>query len=180
VDEPDPQLVAAARAGDDHAFEELVRIYQVPVWRLVITLVRDRSLAEDVTQDAFVRAFRFLHRYRGDCKFTTWLLTVARNSAVDELRRAQRAKRIVDRAGFQPAPVPSDHSVGIEVREAVGALPTSLREPVVLIDMFGVSYKEAAQILDVPEGTVKSRVHKARAALAQTLGEQAVENHSES
>ncbi|MEA2486494.1 MAG: polymerase sigma-70 factor, subfamily [Actinomycetota bacterium] len=180
MDEPDPQLVAAARAGDTHAFEELVRIYQAPVWRLVVTLVRDRSTAEDVTQDAFVRAFRFLHRYRGDCKFTTWLLTVARNSAVDELRRGQRAKRIVDLAGFQPAAAASDHSIGIEVREAVGALPITLREPVVLIDMFGVSYKETARILNVPEGTVKSRVHKARAQLAETLGEQNAENHGES
>ncbi|MFN2594212.1 MAG: RNA polymerase sigma factor [Actinomycetota bacterium] len=170
--EPDPQVVAAARAGDLRAFEELVRAYQAPVWRMVLALVHDPAVAEDITQDAFVRAFRFLYRYRGDSKFTTWLMTVARNSAVDEMRRVQRAKRVVERAGAQPVAARSDQSVGIEVREAVSALPQQLREPVVLIDMFGMSYKETSRILSVPEGTVKSRVHKARAALALSLGDE--------
>ncbi|MDQ3877035.1 MAG: sigma-70 family RNA polymerase sigma factor [Actinomycetota bacterium] len=171
MDEPDPQVVAAAKAGNVGAFEELVRAYQAPVWRLVVTLVHDRSAADDATQEAFVRAFRFLHRYRGDSKFTTWLMTVARNSAVDELRRTRRAKRVTDRAVSQPPAQRSDHSVGIEVREALKALPQQLREPIVLIDMFGMSYGETARILAIPEGTVKSRVHKGRIALASSLGD---------
>jgi RNA polymerase sigma-70 factor (ECF subfamily) len=167
VDEPDPSLVEAARDGDPTAFEALVRRYQGHVWRLSFHLTRDRTVAEDVTQEAFVKAFRFLPAFRGDARFTTWLFSIARNCAIDEVRRAVRRDRTWRSAG--DVPVGHDITVGIEVREAVAALPLSLRESVVLIDMFGLSYREAAGLMRIPEGTVKSRVHKARATLAQSL-----------
>jgi RNA polymerase sigma-70 factor, ECF subfamily len=170
VDEPEPGVVAAARGGDLGAFEALVRRFQGDVWRLAFHLVRNEDLADDVTQDAFVRAYRFLARYRGDSKFSTWLFSVTRNCALDELRRASRRRRMSSRLGAEPVPPPPEHGAGVEVREALAALPLELREPVVLIDMFGVSYREVAAMLHVPEGTVKSRVHRARALLAAALG----------
>ena len=169
MDEPDPQVVADARRGDLDAFERLVRRYQGDVWRLCFHLLHDEGLADDATQNAFVRAFRFLRRYRGESKFSTWLFTIARNCVVDELRRASRQDRIARRADAERQRSHPDHTVRIEVREALAELPGTLREPVVLIDMFGMSYREVAEMLAVPEGTVKSRVHRARELLAAAL-----------
>jgi RNA polymerase sigma-70 factor (ECF subfamily) len=169
MEEPDPQVVAAARRGDVAAFEILVRRYQGDVWRLAVHLLHDESLADDVTQEAFVRAFRFLPRYRGEAKFSTWLFTIARNCANDEMRRSGRRRNLQGRLDQERPRTPSDESVALEVREALAALPMDLREPVVLIDMFGASYAEVAGILGTPVGTVKSRVHRARSTLAHSL-----------
>ena len=171
MEDPDPQVIAAARSGDTRAFEAIVRRYQGDAWRLAFHLVRDESLADDATQDAFVRAYRFLPRYRGDSRFSTWLFSIVRNCALDELRRAGRRKRTRDRLDAQPPRQAADQGAGVEVREALAALPLELREPVVVIDMFGATYAEAAVMLGIPEGTVKSRVHRAREALARILGE---------
>ncbi len=169
MDEPDPQVVGAARSGDLHAFEELVRRYQGHVWRLALHLLHDPDLASDATQEAFVRAYRFLPRYRGESRFSTWLFSIARNCALDEGRKASRRRRISDRAEAEPLAPSRDLGVAIEVREALSSLPLDLREPVVMIDMFGISYKEVAAILKAPEGTIKSRVHRARELLVRSL-----------
>jgi RNA polymerase sigma-70 factor (ECF subfamily) len=169
VDEPDPQIVAAARKGDIAAFETLVRRYQGDVWRLVRHLLHDRSSADDVTQEVFLRAYRFLPRYRGESKFSTWLFSIARNSVVDELRRTSRRKRLTDTLGGERAPAHGEPSIAIEIREALAELPMELREPVVLIDIFGMAYSEVASVLGVPEGTIKSRMHRARELLADSL-----------
>ena len=169
MEEPDPQIIAAARAGDTGAFERLVRFYQADVWRLSLHLLHDEALADDVTQDAFVRAFRFLKRYRGDAKFSTWLFSITRNCAVDEMRRAGRRRKMAQRLDAErPAPS-TDPATMVEIREAMSALPVELREPMVLIDMFGLSYKDAADVLALPQGTVKSRVHRARESVAGAL-----------
>lgn len=172
LDEPDPQLLGAARAGDRRAFESLVRSYQADVWRLCVHLTNDRGLADDVTQDTFVRVYRFLPRFRGDSKFSTWLFAIARNCAMDELRKAKRHRVLAERAkaGAEPEESPQ-HTSGVEVRDALAGLQLDLREAIVLIDMLGESYRDAARVLGVPEGTVKSRVHRARHALADVLGE---------
>jgi RNA polymerase sigma-70 factor, ECF subfamily len=169
VQEPEPQVIGAARTGDLGAFESLVRLYQGDVWRLTYQLLRDRNLADDVTQDAFLRAFRFLPRFRGDSKFSTWLFAIARNCALDELRRAGRRKTLVDELGRVDQRRLSEPTLRIEIREAVAALTLELREPIVLIDMFGLSYSEVGSILQLPVGTVKSRVHRARQLLADRL-----------
>ena len=169
MEEPDPQTIQAARAGDTSAFERLVRRYQADVWRLCLHLLHDETLADDVTQDSFVRAFRFLKRYRGDAKFSTWLFSIARNCAMDEMRRAGRRKRVADRLDAQRPPPSSDPALGLEIRDAMGSLPVDLREPMVLIDVFGLGYRDAGKVLGVPEGTVKSRVHRAREIVAQIL-----------
>lgn len=169
MEEPDPQVIRTARAGDLAAFETLVRRYQADVWRLCMHLLQNETLADDATQDAFVRAFRFLSRYRGDSKFSTWLFSIARNTAMDELRRVGRRRRVARRLDAERAPPERDESTVVEVREAIGALPIELREPMVMIDLFGMSYRETAQVLKLAEGTVKSRVHRARETVASIL-----------
>jgi RNA polymerase sigma-70 factor (ECF subfamily) len=169
VEEPEPQVIGAARTGDSGAFETLVRSYQADVWRLTYQLVRDRSLADDITQDAFLRAFRFLPRFRGEAKFSTWLFTIARNCARDELRRAGRRRTLEHTLEQAEQPRPSEPGLWVEIREAVAGLSLELREPLVLIDMFGLSYSEVGMILELPLGTVKSRVHRARHLLAEHL-----------
>ena len=169
MQEPDPHVVGAARNGDLDAFGDLVVRYQADVWRLAVHLVHDQTLADDVTQETFVRAFRFLSHYRGEAKFSTWLFSITRNCALDELRKADRRRRTCARLYDQPRPKAPDHSVGVEVREALSTLSIELREPIVLIDMLGVTYDEVSVMLSVPLGTVKSRVHRARDILARTL-----------
>lgn len=169
LQEPDPQLVRAARAGDQRAFGSLVRIYQADVWRLAFHLLRDEGLAEDVTQDAFVRAYRFLGAYRADAKFSTWLYSIARNCALDELRRTARRRKVVESLAVETPAERTDHAAVLEVRDAIAALPVELREPIILIDLLGASYRDTAAILETAEGTIKSRVHRARDALAALL-----------
>ncbi len=169
VEEPEPRIVRAAAAGDLEAFEGLVRRYQGPVWRLCMQLLHNEGMADDVTQEAFTRAWRFLSRYRADAKFSTWLFTIARNCALDELRRNERHRRTSDLLHRARPVVPSDADYSIEVRDAVASLDMAVREPLVLIDMFGMSYQETAAVLAIPVGTVKSRVHRGRALLAVAL-----------
>jgi RNA polymerase sigma-70 factor, ECF subfamily len=170
LDEPDPQILSSARKGDTRAFEILVRSYQADVWRLCLHLTSDRNLADDVTQDAFVRIYRFLPRYRGESKFSTWVFAIARNCALDELRRSKRRQTLAERARMEREVTETEQTSGVEVREALATLPLELREPIVLIDMIGESYRDAARVLGIPEGTVKSRVHRGRHQLAEILG----------
>lgn len=179
MEDPHPRVLAAARGGDAGAFEELVRIYQADIWRLCFHLLGSHSLADDVTQDAFVRAFRFLPRYRGDAKFSTWLFSIARNCALDELRRAGRRKRMEGVLEAQPRRQAAEPTLGIEVREAVAELALDLREPLVLIDVMGQSYAEVAEAMQLPLGTIKSRVHRARGLLAHALGDHIRETSNE-
>jgi RNA polymerase sigma-70 factor (ECF subfamily) len=179
VHEPHPQVVAKARRGDPVAFESLVRAYQGDVWRLCVHLLGNAAMADDVTQDAFIRAFRFLHRYRGDAKFSTWLFSIARNCALDEIRRNQRRRKVADIVEAQPERAPVRAELGIEVREAVTSLPLELREPLVMIDILGLSYAEVAETMDVPVGTVKSRVHRARDSVARVLADEYEEGNNE-
>ena len=86
MNDPDPRTLTRAREGDLGAFEDLVRQYQGDVWRFAYHFTRDRSLADDVTQEAFLRAFRFLRGFRGDSKFTSWLFRIARNCAMDQIK----------------------------------------------------------------------------------------------
>ncbi|MBI4259773.1 MAG: sigma-70 family RNA polymerase sigma factor [Actinobacteria bacterium] len=168
MQDPDPRVLARARAGDVLAFEDLVRAYQGDVWRFAYHLTRDRVMAEDVTQEAFLRAYRFLGSFRGEARFTSWLLRIVRNCGMDALRRqaSQRAR--------QPAPGPpaTDPAARAELDEAIGGLVEDHRQPFLLIEVFGLSYREAADVLRLPVGTVKSRMHRARLALVRALSDQ--------
>ena len=168
--EPDPRTLEAAQRGDTDAFDELVRMFQADLWRFCIGLVRDGPTAEDAVQETFLRAFRHLARYKGRSKFSTWLFSIARNCAYDELRRSARMDRTTGRVEMEPVRAVPDETTGVEVREALATLPIDLREPIVLIDVLGNSYKDAAEVMGLPVGTVKSRVHRAREQLARSLG----------
>lgn len=181
--EPEPETIRRARAGDLRAFESLVRDYQADVWRFAYHLTHNRALAEDVTQDAFLRAFRGLQSYRGQAKFTSWLLRIVRNCAIDAYRKTRRETPVAD----QPEPAPGgEHSAaasGAEERarihDAIRRLPDSLREPFVVIEVLGFTYQEASVILGVRVGTVKSRMHRARAALMLALSDEQEESAGE-
>lgn len=169
--EPDPHTIAAARGGDSAAFETLVRMYQAEVWRLAVYLVGDESIAEDVAQDAFIRAFRFLPRFRGESKFSTWLFSITKNCANDSIRAAVRQRKMTRLVEALPLSNSSDQTVSLDIKDAISGLDADLREPLVLVDVFEMSYAEAARVLSVPLGTIKSRVHRARQSLIVTLGE---------
>jgi RNA polymerase sigma-70 factor, ECF subfamily len=173
LQEPEPRIVAAARRGEIPAFEALVRMYQPYVWRLTLHLLGDEQMAADATQNTFLKAFRAVRRFHGRSKFSTWLISIARNCAHDELRQKERTLRVVRAARADPSARPSTRDEGAisEVRDALAHLSVELREPVMLIDMLGFSYREASEVLGVREGTIKSRVHRARSALVLSLEE---------
>lgn len=171
LQEPEPRIVAAAKRGDITAFETLVRMYQPYVWRLAVHLIGEEQIAADATQNTFIKLFRSLKRFQGHSKFSTWLISIARNCIHDEMRGHSRRARLTQavRMEHETDGRSSDQRSAVEVREALVQLPMELREPVVLIDMFGFSYREVAQALKVREGTIKSRVHRARAVLIDIL-----------
>ena len=165
--DPDPRILARAREGDLDAFEELVRTHQADVYRFARHLTRDSTTAEDVTQETFIRAFRFLRTFRGDCRFSSWLLRIARNCSMDAIRsRNQRAER--EQGGPLPALI-ADPVARTELTEALRAVTEDQREPFLLIEVFGLSYQEAADVLQIKVGTVKSRMHRARLAMCEAL-----------
>jgi len=165
VQDPDPRTLGRAREGDLGAFEDLVRMYQADVWRFAYHFTRDRSLAEDVTQEAFLRAFRFLRSFRGDSKFTSWLFRIARNCAMDAIR--SRKSHLAKEP--PPAVGPPDPEARVELHAALESVSDEHREPFLLIEVFGLSYQEAADVLHLRVGTVKSRMHRARHAMMSAL-----------
>jgi RNA polymerase sigma-70 factor (ECF subfamily) len=164
VEEPEPAVLRAAMAGDRDAFERLVRMYQPLVWRFLRHLLRDEVLAEDVTQETFIHLYQRLPSFRFRCKFSSWVFRVARNAGVDAIRSRERRDRLA-RALPQPTSAPAPETRA-EVQAAVDSLTPKLREALLLIEVLGLSYREAAEILRVPDGTVKSRVFQARQRLA--------------
>jgi RNA polymerase sigma-70 factor (ECF subfamily) len=173
VREPEPDTIGRARAGDLRAFESLVRACQADVWRFAYHLTRNRTVADDVTQETFLRAFKSLHSFRGQAKFTSWLLRIARNCAVDSYRRT-RLETLVgdDMIDERPAPQGSSSAEDrIRIEQAVRKLQADLREPFVVIEILGFNYEETSAILGVKIGTLKSRMHRARAALIRELSE---------
>lgn len=171
MDGPDAADVVAAASGDVAAFERLVREMQGPVWRYVVHLVGDHSLAEDVSQEVFLRVYRKLHTLRDPERFVPWLLATARNVAFDAGRHRKRhpVELVGDRDVWSSQDSPDPH-ISLEVWDALVRLEHQLRESVVLVGMIGLTYQEAADAIGVPEGTVKSRTFRARKLLVEMLG----------
>lgn len=166
--EPDPRTVTAAANGDISAFEELVDGYRVPVWRYLTHLVADRALAEDLTQETFLRVYRHLGRFEGRSKFSTWLFRIARNIGIDALRRRERRDLLPFRIGRTPLEVPSPES-GVAVFSVVAELDAPIREALLLVEVLGLTYREVGEVVGIPEGTAKTRVFRARRELADRL-----------
>lgn len=168
--EPEPEVVDRARTGDVRAFEELVRGSLPAAHRYASHLLRDPHAAEDVVQEAFLEAFRSLHRFRGRSKFSTWLLGIVRHRAIDAIRRASRRERLAER--LPPAPAQPDAATRAALHLAIDGLPSELREAFITIEVFGLTYREAGPVLGVPPGTVKSRMHRTRRLLVDALSEE--------
>ena len=167
VRDPDPRVVARARRGDLVAFEELVRLYQADVYRFAVHLTHDRGLAEDVTQETFLRAFRFLRGFRGGTTFGAWLFRIARNCSMDALKRerSSRVQVLEDPDGH----VTADATLKVELGAALRAVTPEHREAFLLVEVLGLTHVEASDVLGVAVGTVKSRMFRARQALAAAL-----------
>ena len=163
VQEPEPRLIRAAADGDLDAFGLLVAAYQEPIWRFLCSLVRDAALAEDLTQETFLRAYDRLGTFEFRSRFSTWLFAVARNLGIDALRQRERRNLLPVRIG--PDQPPSDPHLRTEVAAAVAALSDKLREALLLVEVMGFSCRETGEILGIPDGTVKSRLYLARAQL---------------
>ena len=182
--DPDAELVAQWQAGDRRAFEALVRRHERRVFRLLYRMLGSREEAEDATQEAFLSLHRHGHRFRREARFSTFLYRVAANAALNRRRSLGRARARVEEFGRRhlvgdegPASVPDPeataHGAQVQgaVQQALLELPKDLRMAVVLFDIEGRAYKEIADVLGVPEGTVKSRIHRGRSALRESLRE---------
>jgi RNA polymerase sigma-70 factor (ECF subfamily) len=181
----DQLLVERAQRGDKRAFELLVEKYQRKLARLVSRLVRDPGEAEDVTQEAFIKAYRALPSFRGDSAFYTWLYRIGINTAKNYLvamgRRAptsteadaEEAERFEDGEQLRDINTPESlllsKEIGATVNAAIDALPEELRSAIQLRELEGMSYEEIAKLMDCPIGTVRSRIFRAREAIAERL-----------
>ena len=183
--EIDQQLVERAQRGDKRAFELLVLKYQRKLGRLLSRFVRDSAEVEDVTQEAFIKAYRALPSFRGDSAFYTWLYRIGINTAKNYLvalgRRAptttgfdnEEAEGFEDAEQLRDSNTPESELEGKEiaatVNRAMDALPADLRTAITLREIEGLSYEEIASVMNCPVGTVRSRIFRARDAIAAEL-----------
>lgn len=162
-----------ALAGSQPSFQEIIRRYERPVFNLIYRVVRNPTLAEDVAQDAFLKAFRNLASFDANRRFSSWMFRIANNAALDALRR-RKADPLVQAEAAEPAiPPPADPVEAAALGEAIDAalhvLRPEWRAAVVLRYQEDLSYEEIAEVLGMPEGTVKTFVHRARKQLMETL-----------
>jgi RNA polymerase sigma-70 factor (ECF subfamily) len=183
--EVDQLLVERAQRGDKRAFELLVEKYQHKLARLVSRLVRDPGEAEDVTQEAFIKAYRALPSFRGDSAFYTWLYRIGINTAKNFLvatgRRAPTSTEVdaEEAEGYEgseqlhdintPESLLLSKEIATTVNDAIESLPEELRSAIQLRELEGMSYEEIAKLMDCPIGTVRSRIFRAREAIADKL-----------
>ena len=183
--EIDQQLVERAQRGDKRAFELLVEKYQRKLARLLSRLVRDPGEVEDVTQEAFIKAYRALPSFRGDSAFYTWLYRIGINTAKNYLvamgRRAPTSTDVEaeEAEGYEggellrdintPESLLLSKEIAGTVNAAIEALPEELRSAIQLRELEGMSYEEIATLMDCPIGTVRSRIFRAREAIAEKL-----------
>ncbi|MBI3790487.1 MAG: sigma-70 family RNA polymerase sigma factor [Gemmatimonadetes bacterium] len=185
---PDADVVALAQQGREDAFREIIRRYERPVFSLVYRMVRDREVAEDLAQDAFIRVLNHLDKYRPEFKLSSWLFKIANNVAIDHLR-----KRQLDTISMHGAPNAASQQeieatsidiesggenaldeieakeLGGEIERAIAKLRPEYRACIMLRHVEGRSYEEIATTLDLPLGTVKTYIHRARHELREAL-----------
>ncbi|MEV0253312.1 RNA polymerase sigma factor SigM [Streptomyces sp. NPDC050732] len=175
----DQDLLAAHVAGDKDAFGELVRRHRDRLWAVALRTLGDREEAADAVQDALVSAYRAAHTFRGQSAVTTWLHRITVNACLDRARKAasrktspiddtERLEQLLEPEESAAAPV-ERRDLHRELLEALGTLPHDQRAALVLVDMQGYPVAEAARVLDIPTGTVKSRCARGRARLLPLL-----------
>jgi RNA polymerase sigma-70 factor, ECF subfamily len=185
---PDADVVALAQQGRETAFRELIRRYERPVFSLIYRMVRDRELAEDLAQDTFIKVLNHIDRYRPEFKLSSWLFKIANNVAIDHLRRRQldtismdgsphaQSADAIEATSFDVVVDQESALDELEAREmgaaierAIASLRPEYRSCIMLRHVEGRSYEEIAATLDLPLGTVKTYIHRARHELREAL-----------
>lgn len=186
----DQEVVAEARAGREAAYRELIRRYERPVFSLVYRMVRDREVAEDLAQETFVKTLNAISSYRPEFKFSSWIFKIANNTAIDHLRKRELATLSIDGAPDAVTPDSIEATTlqvsdrresplaELEARELGGAIETAIarlrpeyRACIMLRHVDGRAYEEIADMLDLPLGTVKTYIHRARHELRDLLAD---------
>ena len=184
----DQEVVLLARSGQEAAYRELIRRYERPVFALLFRMVRDRELAEDLAQETFVKALNAIDSYRPEFKFSSWIFKIGNNAAIDHLRRRELDTLSLDGSPHAETPEamqatalqigarqesPLDtveaKELGSEIEAAIGRLRPEYRSCILLRHVEGRAYEEIAEILDLPLGTVKTYIHRARNELRVAL-----------
>jgi RNA polymerase sigma-70 factor, ECF subfamily len=185
---PDADVAALAKEGREPAFRELVRRYERPVFSLIFRMVRDRELAEDLAQDTFIKVLNNIDRYRPEFKLSSWLFKIANNVTIDHLRKrqlatvsldgsphaqtaaeAQATSLDVESRGESALEAIESRELGSAIEQAIGKLRPEYRSCILLRHVEGRSYEEIAATLDLPLGTVKTYIHRARHELREAL-----------
>jgi RNA polymerase sigma-70 factor, ECF subfamily len=179
LQQPDLGVLRKAQRGDERAFAIIVRAYETPVFNYVLRLVGDRSLAEDLTQEVFLRVFQGLPKFSLRCKFTTWLFQVTKNRVLDELRASERRPRhlvaLDDVAPLEVMDAPIERGETVDALwRAIEGLSTDLKMALLLRDVAGLSYTEIADSLEVTLATVKWRIYKGREDVALALAREGI------
>jgi RNA polymerase sigma-70 factor (ECF subfamily) len=177
--QPDLGVLRKAQRGDERAFSLIVRAYELPVYNYVLRLVGDRSLAEDLTQEVFLRVYQGLARFSLRSKFTTWLFQVTKNRVLDELRATERRPRATvaldDVPPLEVLDAPFERLEAIDaVWRAVENLNVDLKMALLLRDVVGMSYTEIADALEITLATVKWRIYKAREEVQLALSREGI------
>jgi RNA polymerase sigma-70 factor, ECF subfamily len=170
VDDPDGPLVSRAQKGDRWAFEQLVDRHQHRLFTLAARLLGSSDDAVDAVQEAFIRAWLGLPSFRGGARFSTWLHRICVNAVHDQRAKARRTEPSPDIDPTDPRDAFAQQELSRELQQALNSLEEEYRTAVVLYDVLGCSYAEIAELSGVPEGTVKSRIFRGRARLAEILG----------
>jgi RNA polymerase sigma-70 factor (ECF subfamily) len=188
VGRSDQDIVALARAGEEAAYRELIRRYERPLFSLLYRMVRDRELAEDLAQETFVKALNAIESYRPEYKFSSWIFKIANNAAIDHLRRREldtlslegsphaETPEAVEATALQigdrqesPLDEVEARELGGQIEQAIARLRPEYRSCILLRHVEGRAYEEIAEILNLPLGTVKTYIHRARNELRQAL-----------
>ncbi len=177
---PDKELLSRHAHGDDQAFNELVRRHRERMWAVAVRVLGDPEEASDALQDAFLSAFRGAHRFRGDAQVSTWLHRIVINACHDRMRRKLVRPAVPtddttldilsnERVRKAPADPTGRSDATMDVQSALATLPSEQRFALILVDMLGYRVDEAAEILEIATGTVKSRCARGRARLLPYL-----------
>lgn len=185
---PDADVVSLAQRGNEAAFRELIRRYERPVFSLIYRMVRDSAAAEDLSQDAFIKVLNNLDKYRPEFKFSSWLFKIANNVTIDALRKRQldtisldgsphaSSASEVEASRFEladdaesPLDELASRELGAIIEHAIATLRPEYRNCIMLRHVEGRSYEEIAATLDLPLGTVKTYIHRARHELREAL-----------
>jgi RNA polymerase sigma-70 factor (ECF subfamily) len=186
---PDADLVSLAQEGKEAAYKELIRRYERPVFSLIFRMVRDREIAEDLAQDTFIKVLNHIDRYRPEFKLSSWLFKIANNVAIDHLRKRQLETVSIDGSPHAASAAEVEatqmdvaarqetaleemeaREIGKAIERAIESLRPEYRSCIMLRHVEGRSYEEIAAMLDLPLGTVKTYIHRARHQLRESLG----------